>query len=1021
MPIDPKYIEQIARQALQVDAEQRATWIERTCGSNRELQSQVEKQLALLLKSDSQTHATAAANDGFAPTMEPVSGSQGVDPISDSRPSESTAFFAPSTGKLTLIGQRYTLEEKIGEGGMGEVWIARQSQPIKRKVAIKLIKSGMDSRAVLARFDQERQALAMMDHPNIAKVYDAGVTETQMPYFAMELVRGQPLTEYCDAARLSPKQRLELFVPICQAVQHAHQKGIVHRDLKPANILVTSVDGHPVPKVIDFGVAKATSGKLTEETLSTGFGAVVGTLEYMSPEQAGATGDDIDTRADVYSLGIVLYELLTGLRPFEPERLKKAALSEMIRVIREDDPARPSTRLSTDAKLPSLASLRRTEPKRLMAELRGELDWVIMKCLEKDRERRYASANGLASDVSRFLTNEPIEARPPSAGYRVQKFVTRHQGFVIASSIVLLSLVGGIVGTTWGLIEASRQTEIADTQAAEAEIARQDEAQQRQIAEQANQQAVEALQSFTSDLMGNLLGSRDELTEIEKAVLENAQNQWEVFASAQGDSVSARLIRAQGAKNVAYIQMTLGFDQQAEVNDRKALTLRESLASDFPENAEFKEALARAHQQLGGTLRLIDKRAESSPHFENAARLYSELAEQFPDEPEHKTRYSESCISVGNVKRDFGEWEASEAWYIKARDTQETLLAEFPDSIAYLHSLARSHWGLAFLGQRRRMKTTSSGNYEKSIGLYEQLCERVPESLEYRQDLANLFREHGNLLTDFEDDELGAEQLAKAVPIQAAIVDEFPSKPRYRLDLARSRRDYGRALRYLNRKSEAAEQYEAAVDLLTKLASDHPTVLSYRFALGITYRMQGDLANSNRASETAIPLYQQAIDTLHAVHIQDRNVTNHRRALCTAHKHKASCLVRDRDFAAALEGWSKTLEYCDDDEQYEFQCQYADTLLRSGDVEEALLTLDELSLVENPSGTHWFRFARLYAMASEQLEARQNELAAESIALLKKAVDLGLDDAGRIESEEEFEPLTERADFKALVEALKEQ
>jgi serine/threonine protein kinase len=311
-----------------------------------------------------------------------------------------------------LIAGRYTLVEKLGEGGMGEVWVAKQSEPVKRRVALKLIKPGMDNRAVLQRFELERQALAMMEHPNIARVFDAGLTPVGQPFFAMELVNGLPLTRYCDEARLTPRQRIELFVPICQAVQHAHQKGIVHRDLKPANILVTMIDGEPVPKIIDFGVAKATAGKLTAETMSTQFGTVVGTLEYMSPEQAGFAGEDVDTRADIYSLGVILHELLTGLRPIDAKRLKKAAFSEMIRVIREEEPSKPSTRLSTDDSLPSLAALRQTEPRRLMMILRGELDWVVMKCLEKSRDRRYETANAIGRDLQRYLADEPVEARP---------------------------------------------------------------------------------------------------------------------------------------------------------------------------------------------------------------------------------------------------------------------------------------------------------------------------------------------------------------------------------------------------------------------------------------------------------------------------------------------------------------------------------------------------------------------------------------------------------------------------------
>ncbi len=348
----------------------------------------------------------------------------------------------------------YQLLEKIGEGGMGEVWVAQQSQPIKRKVALKVLKPGMDSRVVLARFEAERQALALMDHPNIAKVFDSGMTPTGRPYFVMELVNGLPLTKFCDEARLTPRERLLLFVPICQAVQHAHTKGIIHRDLKPANVLVTLIDGKPVPRVIDFGVAKATGKELTEESLSTQFGTIVGTLEYMSPEQAGYSGVDIDTRTDVYSLGVILYELITGLRPMDFRRTG-GSLPQAIRVLHDDEPTTPSSRLSTCESLPSLAGLRRTEPKRLMAMLRGDLDWVVMKCLEKQRDRRYETADSLARDIQRFLANEPVEAMPPSSVYRFKKFLDRHWGRVVAAGLVLLAMIGGVIGTTIGLLNAN--------------------------------------------------------------------------------------------------------------------------------------------------------------------------------------------------------------------------------------------------------------------------------------------------------------------------------------------------------------------------------------------------------------------------------------------------------------------------------------------------------------------------------------------------------------------------------------
>ena len=443
MPVDTARAKSLFLAASDLgEPAERAAYLDGECGGDAELRSRVD---ALLRAND------AAPLPAFSP--QPLfNGAERCEGEAETR------LFSDRTARVgVILAGKYKLVEEIGAGGMGSVFMAQQTEPVRRAVAVKIIKAGMDSRAVLARFEAERQALAMMDHPNIAKVLDAGTTDGGRSFFVMELVKGTPITRYCDEHKLTPRQRLELFVPVCQAIQHAHQKGIIHRDIKPSNVLVALYDDQPVPKVIDFGVAKAAGQSLTDKTLMTGFGAVIGTLEYMSPEQASLNNLDIDTRSDVYSLGVLLYELLTGTTPVDKKSLGQTAGLEILRVVREVEARRPSAKLSTIDTLPGVAANRGTEPAKLSRLMKGELDWVVMKALEKDRRRRYETANGLARDIQRYLANEVVEARPPSVSYRVSKFVRRHKGQVIAASVVLLALVGGIVGTTFGLFEARRR------------------------------------------------------------------------------------------------------------------------------------------------------------------------------------------------------------------------------------------------------------------------------------------------------------------------------------------------------------------------------------------------------------------------------------------------------------------------------------------------------------------------------------------------------------------------------------
>jgi serine/threonine protein kinase/tetratricopeptide (TPR) repeat protein len=516
---------------------------------------------------------------------------------------------------------RYKLLQQIGEGGMGTVWMAEQLQPIHRQVAIKIIKPGNDSGHIIARFEAERQALALMNHPNIARVLDAGTIGANdeggtvkdaggrpsdssfilhpssfgRPYFVMELVKGVPITRYCDEKRLTPRQRVELFVPVCEAIRHAHRKGIIHRDIKPSNVLVCPFDGKPVPKVIDFGVAKAIGPRLTDRKLFTEFGQIIGTLEYMSPEQAELNNADVDTRSDIYSLGVLLFELLTGSTPFGIGRtalIEQAPLLDMLRAIREVDPPTPSNHLSTTSELPVVAGNRGLEPARLPSQVRGELDWIVMRCLEKDRNRRYETANDLAADLQRYLTDEQVAACPPSAGYRLKKFVRRNRVTVFAAAVVLISLLAGVMGTSIGLVRAmrlDRQSQIAAEQARDAA----DSEHQARLAEVTQRKQADEVANLIESLFRDL----EPVTQPEELKFRLVERLNVLAADLENDYRGDPLMRARLRLTLSNLYFKLGNVLDGVALEEKALAERTAiLGRTHPDTLAAMRSLATAYE-----------------------------------------------------------------------------------------------------------------------------------------------------------------------------------------------------------------------------------------------------------------------------------------------------------------------------------------------------------------------------------------------------------------------------------------
>ena len=864
-------------------ADDRGAFIDRACGADAALRGEVENLLACHAQVGTFL-ASTAPEPGTTPAMDP----------------------APE-GPGTVVGP-YRLMEQVGEGGMGLVFVAEQREPVRRKVALKVIKPGMDTREVVARFGAERQALALMDHPNIAKVLDAGATPSGRPYFVMELVRGVRVTDYCDLNRLTVRDRLGLFVQVCNAIQHAHQKGVIHRDIKPGNVLVAEHDGRPVAKVIDFGVAKALGPPLTDKTVYTGFRQMVGTPLYMSPEQAGVGGPDVDTRADVYSLGVLLYELLTGTTPFDTERFRRAGHDEVRRIIREEEPARPSTRLSTLGQGATIASVNRgTDPRRLGRLCRGDLDWVVMRCLEKDRNRRYETASALAADVQRYLNDEPVAAGPPSAVYKLRKFVRRNRGKVAAAGVGLGLLVLAVVGLAAGLVVVDRERRSKEE--ALGLLTRQQDETNKALAAQtrALDQAYAALRAMTDDLVESVLARQPQLGEAQKAYLRKVVTFFDRLAREHGDTPSAWVIQGDGQWLVAGIRDALGERKEAEAAYRAALAARTRLLADSPDNpkyhwgvancyiglgvqldqtgrpheaeASFREAialltplaaaspedlelswsLARSHDYLGLVLRATGRYREAEDAYRAALAAGSRLGGEARASPRHRMSLADFHDHLGVLYDRTGRAREAEAAYRDALAVRLKLAEDYPRERLVQRDLALSHHNLgALLAETGRVPDAEAA-FRRSVAGRRRLAADFPLAPQHAEHLAGGLAALGTLLTQTGRARDAEEVQREALAIRRKLDADFPGVPAYRRALAVSHFDLGNVLQDTGRPKEGEAEFRAAIGLQTKLAADSPGTPALRQELARSHSNLGILLADGGRREEAEAAYREAV------------------------------------------------------------------------------------------------------------------------------------------------------------------
>lgn len=896
-------IQTIFNEALERNAgEERTRYLDEACRGVPRIRERVE---ALLAAYSGGEGFLGGSMPGNAPTIAPT---------------------PPVEQPGTYIGP-YKLHDEIGEGGMGSVYMAVQKEPIRRKVALKVIKPGMDSKQVISRFEAERQALAMMDHPNIARVIDGGTTESGRPYFVMELVKGIPITDYCDRYRLTTNERLEVFGDICSAVQHAHQKGIIHRDLKPSNILVTQLDGNAIPKVIDFGIAKATADRITEDSWVTAHAQMVGTPMYMSPEQTDVSAADVDTRSDVYSLGVLLYELLTGTTPFDRERMSSVSFDEFRHIIQEEDPPRPSTRLSTlDAALETVADNRHTDPRTLSHEVRGELDWIVMKALEKDRTRRYESASDFASDVRRYLNDEAVVACPPSKLYRFRKFARRNKTVLLTSTLVIMILLGATVVSVWQAVRANKSKDVADHQRKLADDRFIEEQRARTEAQEANLRAEDrtdlALQVVTAmyeDI--NWLADTPRSEEVREAYVERALQLFEGLEQEKGVNAETQyhLGRLTGQLAVLYrgwgkleeameyanesvklleanidgirpeldtrFQLARGYGRLAYIEHQRRnlaaatnwlhreVAIYEDLLKTSPGNQEVRRALADAHEVEGDIAAAEGNREKSMQIREDICRMRERLVS---DEPENAELHRALAAANHNLAREFeirGDGVSSADAYQSAIDAQTKALELDPYSKGSRVFLGRHYSQLSHVTYQLLGNTTEAVRLgREAVEIFGDLVDEYPRDTVQRRSLASAYNVLANAFMRAGDLESAREAYEHSLDVLTRLVSEFPNDGTAKLSLALSRVNLGRWLREHTHLEDALRTFTQAIEVLRILTAEEQPQESYYLAVALS-GLAATLENMDRMDES-LEAYSESRDILRTLVEQyDKNAT----------------------------------------------------------------------------------------------------------------------------------------------------